>query len=380
MGTNFNRLPEWLPPVIILAGVALLSAGIIVFLTSRPEYSAAAIPATPVPTQAAVPTPTQTPMPAIAMSLDSPPPTPAAISPLPTPITTLPLPIPAASEPTLVPTVAATSALASDSALIFDGDTAYQYVLGQTALGPRPTGSEAGWAAGDYIITALEQQGWAVETQEFLFKGVKGRNIVGRRGSGPIIILGAHYDTRPAADKDPDPAKRSEWIEGANDGASGVAVLLELARVLEADRLQNEIWLTFFDAEDRGNLDGWPYSVGARHMAGNLTITPQSMVLVDMVGDADQNIFFEGNSNELLRQEIWAIAAGLGYQAHFIPQTKFTMIDDHVPFLERGIPAIDIIDFDFPYHHTTADTADKVAPESLERVGRTLEVWLEEKQ
>ncbi|MCL4299714.1 MAG: M28 family peptidase [Anaerolineae bacterium] len=376
MRTKSNRLPGWVPPVIILAGVTLLSAGIIVFLTSRPEYSVAAIPATPTPTQAAVPTPTQTPMPAIAASLNSPPPTPVTASPLPTPITTLPLPTPAASEPTLVSTVAATS----DSALIFDGDTAYQYVLGQTALGPRPTGSEAGWATGDYIIAALEQQGWAVETQEFLFMGVKGRNIVGKRGSGPIIILGAHYDTRPAADKDPDPARQSEWIEGANDGASGVAVLLELARVLEADQLKNEVWLTFFDAEDRGNLDGWPYSVGARHMAGNLTANPQSMVLVDMVGDADQNIFFEKNSNELLSQEIWAIAAELGYQAQFIPQPKYAMIDDHVPFLERGIPAVDIIDFDFPYHHTTADTADKVAPASLERVGRTLEVWLEEKQ
>ena len=87
-----------------------------------------------------------------------------------------------------------------------------------------------------------------------------------------------------------------EWIEGANDGASGVAVLLELARVLEADKLKNEVWLAFFDAEDRGRLDGWPFSVGARHLAENLTVTPQGVVVVDMIGDADQNIFLEQNS------------------------------------------------------------------------------------
>jgi Zn-dependent M28 family amino/carboxypeptidase len=198
--------------------------------------------------------------------------------------------------------------------------------------------------------------------------------------SGPIIILGAHYDTRPAADQDPVEALRDDWIEGANDGASGVAVLLELARALEAGKLKNEVWLAFFDAEDRGRLDGWPFSVGARHMAENLALNPQSVVVVDMVGDADQQFYYEGNSSQELKQEIWAVAAELGYKAYFIPEPKFTITDDHIPFLERLIPAVDIIDFDYPYWHTVEDTADKVAPESLERVGRTLEVWLEEKQ
>jgi hypothetical protein len=96
-----------------------------------------------------------------------------------------------------------------------------------------------------------------------------------------------------------------------------------------------------------------------------------------MVGDADQNIFFEGTSTISLQAEIWAVAAGLGYEATFIPVRRHTIIDDHTPFLERSIPAIDIIDFDYPAWHTLADTTDKVAPASLERVGRTLEVWLE---
>lgn len=264
-------------------------------------------------------------------------------------------------------------------ALIFDGYTAYQRVLAQVARGPRPTGSEAGRATGDYIVARLEETGWPAEIREFAFKGVKGRNIVGRRGSGPVIILGAHYDTRPSAERDPDPAKQAEWIEGANDGASGVAVLLELARVLEAGKLKNEVWLAFFDAEDRGNLDGWPFSVGARYMAENLAVVPQAVVIVDMVGDADQNIYFEHYSTPALREEIWEVAGKLGHGAYLIPEVKHVIFDDHIPFLERKIPAIDIIDFDYPYWHTTADTADKVSPESLERVGRTLEGWLEEK-
>ncbi len=277
-----------------------------------------------------------------------------------------PTPIPPTPTPTPVP--------------VFAGASAYEHVLAQVAIGPRPVGTEAGWQTGDYIIAELEQAGWTVETQEFVFQGVKGRNVIGKRGQGPVVILGAHYDTRPAADKDPDPARRDEWIEGANDGASGVAVLLELARVLETNKLKQEIWLAFFDAEDRGRLEDWPFSVGARHMAENLTVEPESVVVVDMIGDADQDIYFEHNSHPALREEVWAVAAGLGYGDTIIPQLKHTIIDDHLPFAERGIPAVDMIDFDYPYWHTVEDTADKVAPESLHRVGRTLEVWLEEKQ
>jgi len=292
---------------------------------------------------------------------------------------------------TLTPTVIVTSTVllspasvteateaASDSAISrFSGEQAYQFVLEQVAFGPRPVGSEAGWRTGDYIIRQLEVTGWEVSTQEFTYKGVTGRNIIGKGGSGPVIILGAHYDTRPVADQDPDPARRSEPILGANDGASGVAVLLELARVLDQAALKREVWLTFFDAEDRGRLDGWPFSVGAMEMARRLTQVPEAMVLVDMVGDADQQIYFESNSHPDLAAEIWKVAKSLGYEKYFIPQLKYTIIDDHLPFVQRGIPAVDIIDFDYPYWHTVEDTADKVSPESLQRVGHTLQVWLE---
>jgi len=266
---------------------------------------------------------------------------------------------------------------ASPARQTFDGQRAYQHVVAQCNLGPRPAGSAAGWATGDYIITELEKLGWAVTSQEFTYKGIKGRNVVGRRGRGSVIILGAHYDTRPYADHDP--VDRNQPILGANDGASGVAVLLELAHCLDENQLQNEVWLVFFDAEDRGRLDGWPFSVGAEFFANELEEIPEYVIVVDMIGDTDQNIFFEHNSDVALQKQIWTVAADLGYQRYFVPEYKWTIMDDHIPFARRGIRAVDIIDFDYPYWHTTQDTPDKVSPESLYRVGRVLEELLEGK-
>jgi hypothetical protein len=259
----------------------------------------------------------------------------------------------------------------------FLGEAAYVHVLKQVEFGPRPTGSEAGRRTGDYIIGALRAAGWEVEEQPFVYQGVPGRNIIARAGKGPVALLGAHYDTRLRADQDPDPARQSEPVMGANDGASGVAVLLELARSLDKENLPYEVWLTFFDAEDNGRLDGWDYIAGSRYMAQNLEVAPEMVVIADMIGDADQQIYKERNSTPELIERIWSIADELGYGAYFIPEYKWSMVDDHTPFLEAGIPAADLIDFDYPYWHTTQDTADKVSAESLERVGRVLEVLVE---
>jgi len=141
--------------------------------------------------------------------------------------------------------------------------------------------------------------------------------------------------------------------------------------------VRHEIWLAFFDAEDNGGIEGWDWIVGSTYMADTLSVQPQAMILVDMIGDADQQIYFDANSDRALSQKVWAIAAELGYGADFIAEVRWRMIDDHIPFARLGIPAIDIIDFQYPYWHTTADTADKVSAESLERVGQTLEVLLE---
>ncbi|MHB0875126.1 MAG: M28 family peptidase [Anaerolineae bacterium] len=274
------------------------------------------------------------------------------------------------TSPILTPTATATPA-----AHAFDGAAAYAHVLAQDE--PRPTGSEANLRLGDYIDEHLQAAGWQVETQDFTYQGVSARNIIGKAGSGPIVIIGAHYDTRRVADQDPDPAKRTMPVPGANDGASGVAVLLELASALDESTLPYQVWLTFLDAEDNGGLDGWEFIAGSTYMADNLEETPAFVVIADMIGDADQQIYKERNSATALQDQIWTIAAGLGYEQYFIPQYKWSMIDDHTPFLRRGIPAVDLIDFDYPYWHTTADTADKVSAESLERVGRVLQVLLE---
>jgi glutaminyl-peptide cyclotransferase len=268
------------------------------------------------------------------------------------------------------------AACVASEPLIFDGETAYDHVVAQCELGFRPTGSQAGWATGDYISSFLEEQGWTVETQEFTYRETPVRNIIGRVGEGPVIILGAHYDTRRSADEE-DP---SVPVMGANDGASGVAVLLELARTLDRDRLRHQVWLAFFDAEDNGRLDGWEWCVGSSYMAAHLEVAPEAVVVVDMIGDVDQQIFFERNSDAALQFQLWEIAATLGYDDVFIDEYRWAMYDDHVPFAQRGITAVDIIDFDYVYWHTTQDTLDKVSPESLERVGRVLQVWLEEEE
>ena len=355
-----SRMPRHQPyPVVRLIVIALAAIAVAAVLA----WSAGTVPSTATPASTAAPA-----SPSVTVPASS---------------TAMPLPA-ATSSPTVAPspaqTVSSQAVITAQTALRFNGRRAYQFVLDQEALGIRPTGSDAGWKTGDYIISQMEGFGWEVSTQEFLYLGVRVRNVIGKGGAGPFILLGAHYDTRPAADQDPDPAKRSEPILGANDGGSGVAVLLELARVLKHDTLKHEVWLAFFDAEDRGRLDGWPFSVGARETARRLTLRPQAMVLVDMVGDADQNIYYEGNSHPRLAAEIWAVAGELGYGDTIIPQLKHTITDDHIPFVEMGIPAVDIIDFDYPYWHTTRDTSDKVSADSLERVGRTLQTWLEEKE
>ena len=257
----------------------------------------------------------------------------------------------------------------------FDGDLAYQHVLAQVGIGPREAGSEGARRTRDYVAAELRREGWEVQEQSFNFRDVPVCNVIGVRGEGPVVVFGAHYDTRRWADQDPDPARRRDPVPGANDGASGVAVLLELARVLGREDLDLEVHLAFFDAEDNGQIDGWPWIVGSSYMANSLVPEefPRYVVVVDMIGDADQQIYWERFSNPTLRAAIWELAAELGYGDFFIPTDRHSIIDDHIPFIQQGIPAVDVIDFDYPYWHTVADTADKVSPESLERVGRVLE-------
>jgi len=257
----------------------------------------------------------------------------------------------------------------------FDGQRALSAVETQVAFGPRTPGSSGHAQVQEWMRGELSAAGWETRIQSTERLGHPVQNVIAYRGEEtPQIILGAHYDTRMLADNDPDPGKRSEPVPGANDGASGVAVLLELARVLPQDSIP--VWLVFFDAEDNGRIEGWDWILGSQAFVEELDFQPAAAVIVDMIGDADQNIYKERNSNQELVEEIWNVASELGYEDSFIPEPKYSMFDDHTPFLQAGIPAVDIIDFDYPYWHTTGDTSDKVSAQSLETVGRTLQEWI----
>lgn len=256
----------------------------------------------------------------------------------------------------------------------FDGLRAYEDVETQIAFGPRVPGSNAHVQVREWMRDELEAAGWQVEVQEAEALGHPIFNLVAKRSDDPPqIILGAHYDTRLFADNDPVLANRNQPPPGANDGASGVAVLLELARSLPKDTVN--VWLAFFDAEDNGRIESWDWILGSTAFIESNSIQPRAVVIVDMIGDADLNIYKERNSDPALTDEIWLVAESIGYGAQFLPEYKYTMVDDHLPFIKMGIPAVEIIDFDYPYWHMLADTPDKVSPLSLEAVGKTLWVW-----
>jgi Zn-dependent M28 family amino/carboxypeptidase len=259
----------------------------------------------------------------------------------------------------------------------FDGQRAYQDVLTQVSFGSRVPGSAGHARIQEWMQEELESAGWQVEIQTSEALGHPIENLVARRSADPPqIILGAHYDTRMFADNDPDPAQHTSYVPGANDGASGVAVLLELARTLPTDSVP--VWLLFVDAEDNGQIAGWDWILGSREFVKQNPVDPRAAVIVDMIGDADLNIYKERNSNPELTDEIWQVAKGLGYESKFIPEYRHSMTDDHIPFVQAGIPAVDIIDFDYPYWHTIQDTPDKVSAESLQAVGETLCTWIKQ--
>jgi hypothetical protein len=249
--------------------------------------------------------------------------------------------------------------------------------LDQVALGPRITGTAPNQQLGEQVLSHLTTHGWLTRTQNFVYKNTPARNLIGVKGAQnkDIVIIGAHYDTRRKADQDPQ--YPNQPVPGANDGASGVAVLMELARTLEINRIDKQVWLVFFDAEDNGDLDGWEWIVGSQQFAASLTISPTAVIIIDMIGDADQEIWLERSSNLALSTELWEVAHKLGYEQYFRKLPRWSMLDDHTPFLQRGWKAIDIIDFDYAHWHKTSDTPDKVSAQSLLHVGRTLEAWLE---
>ncbi|MFZ0284467.1 MAG: M28 family metallopeptidase [Terriglobales bacterium] len=263
----------------------------------------------------------------------------------------------------------------------FDSARAMQYVKEIVAFGPRPLGSKNHKKVEDYIHAHLK--GDVVEDDDFMVGTSEGKlpvhNIIakfpGTRDG--IIVIASHYDTNW-------PLRGTSYI-GANDGASSSALLLEFANQLRGKTLDGySVWLLWDDAEESMRLPWYdPEALyGVRHLAQKWqddgTIKKiRVFLLEDMIGDADLNIERDETSTPWLEDLIYKAAKRLGYQSHFFART-IPMIDDHEPFLKRGVPSADLIDFDYGYNnvfwHTTDDTVDKLSPKSLQIVG---EVTLE---
>jgi glutaminyl-peptide cyclotransferase len=261
---------------------------------------------------------------------------------------------------------------------VFDGERAMRDLEFQVSLSPRTPGSKSHEIVRNWIIEQLKLNGWSTKIQPDVYNSQPIYNLIGNYAEdAPYILIGAHYDSRLYADKDSDPSLINQAVPGANDGASGVSVLLELARTIPEESRKN-IWLVFFDAEDQGRINGWDWILGSQSFVNQIPSLPEKVVIIDMVGDKDLQLYYESNSDAKLQQEIWNIGAESGYQKIFHQQYKHTILDDHIPFAKRGIPSIDLIDFDYSYWHTTQDLTDKVSADSLQAVGTTLLRWIAE--
>jgi glutaminyl-peptide cyclotransferase len=265
----------------------------------------------------------------------------------------------------------------------FDADRAFALLLMQTDLGPRVPESPAWEKFQSLAKNFFDSLGVTYETQPFTYPDyLRGDTVsmvnwivhINPEKNGRIL-LGAHYDSRPRADYDPDTTRRNEPILGANDGASGTAVLMHLCELMAASPPRVGVDLILFDGEDYGPPGrNDQYLLGSTHYASNYDGEYDFGIIIDMIGDSDLNIYREVFSDRYVKDVddlVWNTAARLGIPA-FIDSLKYEVIDDHLPLVSGGIPTIDVIDFDYPYWHTHADTPDKCSPASLAAVGRVL--------
>ena len=264
----------------------------------------------------------------------------------------------------------------------FDGARAFKDLEQLVALGPRPPGSPALEQAREYITAQLGTVGAEVQRDRFIASTPVGPipmvNIVGLLSgtSSDVVIVAGHYDTARL--------KRMAFV-GANDGGSSAAELLELARVLSKRRHVLTYWLVFFDGEEA--LEQWSKTdslYGSRQLAEELATAGRlaqvrALILVDMVAGRQLHILEESNSTPWLREIVLKKARQLGYASSFDGR-RFPVEDDHSPFAEKGVAAVDIIDFSpfKTYHHTAQDTLDKCSSASLAIVGRVVLATLED--
>jgi glutaminyl-peptide cyclotransferase len=255
----------------------------------------------------------------------------------------------------------------------FDGAAALRHVERLVAIGPRVAGTPGGVRAREYIVGELKKvAGVQVQVRAFEADTPHGRlrmaNVVavvpGRRPD--TIMVAGHYDTK---------LFRQFQFVGANDGGSSAGLLIELARRLTAPPRDYTYWLVWFDGEEA--REAWTERdslYGSRRLATELARDkrlPRAMILVDMIGDRDLAIRQEARSASWLTQIVWDAAGRLGHGRHFL-RDVLPVEDDHVPFLRLGVPAVLLIDFDFPPWHTAADTLDTISADSLAIVGRVV--------
>ncbi|MDX2194143.1 MAG: M28 family peptidase [Gemmatimonadales bacterium] len=265
----------------------------------------------------------------------------------------------------------------------FDGAQALRHVERQLAFGPRIPGTPGHAAMGRWLDSLLRARADTVVLQRWEHVTKDGArlpllNVLARfNPAAPSRLLFlAHWDTRPVSDAPGYTGPRVP-VPGANDGGSGVAVLLGMADALARTKPTIGVDLLFVDGEDYGNFTTTPDDVliGSRHYARTaiqLGPAPRYAVLFDMVGDRDLQIHQEGNSVVAapdVVELVWKTARRLGYAAHFPADVKHQVTDDHVELQKAGIRAIDLIDFDYPAWHTPGDTLGMVSAESLQKVG-----------
>ncbi len=273
---------------------------------------------------------------------------------------------------------------------VFDAEKAFQYLVEQCDIGYRNPGSRGHEEAikyytdffsplADTVIHQVFDREIPIDNITFTFTNIiAGFNTNARN---PLLI-GAHWDTRPRADHDPNPNNRNQPILGANDGASGVAVLMQLAEILSGRHPSRAIYLVLFDGEDYGYSGSLEYyCMGSEYFAKNLPIPkPAEAIILDMIGDKDLSIPIERNSyssHPALVKELWNIAKNRGY-SEFQHRFDSYIYDDHVMLIQHAdIPSVDLIDFHYPnryqnYWHTIQDTPDKCSAHSLEIVGQVL--------
>ena len=257
----------------------------------------------------------------------------------------------------------------------FDGAKAYDFTAQLVGFGPRPPASDAIHRTQEYILAQLRSFGCAVDEDSFHAQTPIGdlamRNMIAKTpatGSGIILLL-THYDTL-----------RKENFVGAVDGGSSTGLRLEMARLLCGKPQPNAIWVAFLDGEEA--LVDWnkdnDNTYGSRELAARLAMSGElkrvrAVILADMVGPSNLKIRKDSNSTPWLTSLVWKTADRLGYQDFFLPQDTWVE-DDHIPFVKRGVPSVDIIEnlADYPYWHTNDDTLDKVSPRSLAIVGHVI--------